>query len=270
MIADVIKIQLFGDNGVLTIGGGIIDANSALTLYAAGSSGSIVFNANVTLTSNSAAIIAANTVTINLGVTVFIDSTNPALVYANVLKLYRLGWKWNVPADRLGGAGAPTTQPFPPPVLPSSVPTGPVANTTNTASLASAGLTLPQSSSGKTGSLIAKNLAASRPFANHVAAGKMAMNLANTAELLSVLETGSETGGKFHVAAKAPARNRNAQSQGGNESNRRGNAIRNGNSSSTAGGNLTGRLDNAKSNPGGPVTPNSVNNSNGRTATANY
>jgi hypothetical protein len=270
MAADVIKIQMFGNNGVLTIGGGTIDANSALTLYAAGSNGSIVFNANVTLSSNSAAIIAANTVTINNGVTVFINSSNAALVYANVANYSATNGGNGSTTGSFGGPGAPaTTQPFPPPVLPSALSAGSVANTTNTASLASAGLTLPQSSSGQTGSLIAKNVATTRPFANHSAPGRIAMNVSNSAELLSVMETGSETGGKLRVAAKAPARNRNTRSTAGNESNRRGNAIRNGNPSPAAGGNLTSPPANTKSNPGAPVTPSSVTNSNGRTATAN-
>ena len=52
--ADIVKIGVFGDNGTLTIGGGMISANTLLKLYAPGSNGIIDFVANVTLNSQGA------------------------------------------------------------------------------------------------------------------------------------------------------------------------------------------------------------------------
>jgi hypothetical protein len=82
--ADVIKAGVFGSNGTLIVGGGNLSANTELKLYAPGSNGKIEFNANVSLNGGStAAIIAANTVTIDNGVTVTIGGSIAAQVYAN-------------------------------------------------------------------------------------------------------------------------------------------------------------------------------------------
>ncbi len=79
------KVGVFGSNGTLRIGGSSISANTLLHLYAPGSNGIIDFVSNVTLNSSStAAVIAANTVTIENGVVVTIGGSTPANVYAKV------------------------------------------------------------------------------------------------------------------------------------------------------------------------------------------
>jgi len=81
--ADSIKVGVFGSNGILRIGGGIISANTLLHLYAP-NGGIIDFVSDVTLSSSAtAAVIAANTVTIENGVTVTISPSTSANVYTN-------------------------------------------------------------------------------------------------------------------------------------------------------------------------------------------
>ena len=64
-------------NGTLRIGGGTLSANTLLHLYAPGSNGMIDFVGNTTLNSSgTAAVIAANTVTIENGVVVTIAGFN--------------------------------------------------------------------------------------------------------------------------------------------------------------------------------------------------
>jgi hypothetical protein len=81
--ADVLKAGVFGANGVLNIGGGILSANSELKLYAPGSNGTLNFLSNVTLDGNSLKILAANSVTIFNNVVVTIGGGQPAEVYTN-------------------------------------------------------------------------------------------------------------------------------------------------------------------------------------------
>jgi hypothetical protein len=77
--ADVIKVGALGANGSLSIGGGRIDANTVLKLYATGANGSLIFVSNVVLNLNSTnaldrIIIAGNSVTVNNNVVVAIGS----------------------------------------------------------------------------------------------------------------------------------------------------------------------------------------------------
>lgn len=82
--ADVVKVGAFGTNGTLNIGGGVINADTILKLYAPGSNGQLNFIANVTLSSNSAATLAANTITIQPTVTVNIAGAGGAAnIYTN-------------------------------------------------------------------------------------------------------------------------------------------------------------------------------------------
>ena len=82
--ADTLKAVIFGANGTLRIGGGSFSANTLLHLYAPGSNGLVDFVANTTLNSSgTAAVIAANTVTIENGVVVTIAGSTPASVYTN-------------------------------------------------------------------------------------------------------------------------------------------------------------------------------------------
>jgi hypothetical protein len=77
--ADIVKVGALGANGSLTIGGGRIDANTVLKLYATGANGSLIFVSNVVLNLNSTnaldrIIIAGNSVTVNNNVVVAIGS----------------------------------------------------------------------------------------------------------------------------------------------------------------------------------------------------
>ena len=80
---DVIKVSALGPNGVLNIGSGnVLNANTVLKLYAAGSNGTLNFLSNVTLSSPSN-ILAADTITISTNVVVTINSAQPADVFTN-------------------------------------------------------------------------------------------------------------------------------------------------------------------------------------------
>jgi hypothetical protein len=72
---------VFGANGVLNIGGGMLSADSTLKLYAPGSNGQLNFISNVTLGGNSLKILAANSITIFNNVVVTIGGSKPADVY---------------------------------------------------------------------------------------------------------------------------------------------------------------------------------------------
>ncbi len=82
--ADIVKVAALGANGVLTISGGTITADTILKLYAVGSNGAINFVANATLSGASAKTIAANTVNVSNNVIVTIGGGNPVDVYTNV------------------------------------------------------------------------------------------------------------------------------------------------------------------------------------------
>ena len=107
--ADTVKVGVFGNNGTLRIGGGIISANTLLHLYAP-NGGIIDFVSDVTLNSSAtAAVIAANTVTIENGVTVTISPSTSANVYTNAPNYSGSGGN-----NRFSGrfVGAVTTQPL--------------------------------------------------------------------------------------------------------------------------------------------------------------
>jgi hypothetical protein len=110
--ADVLKVGALGTNGVLNIGGGTLSGDTTLKLYASGSNGSIDFVANATLSSQStAAIVAANTVTLDNGVVVTITGTGgPAQVFANVPNYTGSGGNGST-SGIFNGNGA-TTQPL--------------------------------------------------------------------------------------------------------------------------------------------------------------
>jgi hypothetical protein len=248
--ADVIKAEVFGTNGMLKIGGGSLSADSTLKLYAAGSNGSIVFTANVTLTSGTAAIIAANTVTINNNVTVTIGGSIPANVYANTRNYDAAsGGNGSALYGSFAGAGA-TSQPFPPPggiisattvtgtsatnttpVLKSSVTTTATSSLPTNTAFKSSGLAVVSAAQTSKALLSTKrfvatqNLVSSHPVATSPATSKTTINLANSAELLSLVETGSESGNKINVS-KPQSRNRVPQTGAANSTSasaRRGN-----------------------------------------------
>ncbi len=83
LAADTIKVGALATNGTLNIGGGTISADTLIKLYAGGSSGTVDFVDNVTLSGNSAKIIAADTVIINNGKIVTILGPTAADVFTN-------------------------------------------------------------------------------------------------------------------------------------------------------------------------------------------
>jgi hypothetical protein len=83
LAADTVKVGALAPNGTLNIGGGTINADTLIKLYAGGSNGTIDFVDNVTLGGNSAKIIAANTVIINNGKIVTILGPSAADVFTN-------------------------------------------------------------------------------------------------------------------------------------------------------------------------------------------
>jgi mannose-6-phosphate isomerase-like protein (cupin superfamily) len=80
---DVIKVAALGNNGVLTIGNGMLSADTTLKLYSPGSNGTVNFIADVTLGGASTKIIAGNTVNIFNGVVVTVDGNHRASVFTN-------------------------------------------------------------------------------------------------------------------------------------------------------------------------------------------
>jgi FecR protein len=81
--ASTIKVGALGNNGTLNIGGGTISADSLIKLYAGGSSGTVNFVDDVTLSGKSAKIIAGDTVTIFNGKIVTINGLAPVDVFTN-------------------------------------------------------------------------------------------------------------------------------------------------------------------------------------------
>jgi len=110
--ADVLKAGVFGANGVLSIGGGTLSADSTLKLYAPGSNGQLNFVSNVTLGGNAAKILAANSVTIFNNVVVTIGGKAPADVYTNNAN-YSEKWGGNgTTTGTFAGAGANRPRPL--------------------------------------------------------------------------------------------------------------------------------------------------------------
>ena len=108
--ANAIKLEALGKNGQLNIGGGTMNANSAIDLYASGSNGQVNFNDNVTLSGTSVKTIAGHTVSIANDKTVTISGSGPANVYTNNPNYTGSGGNGSR-TGQFGGAGA-TTQPF--------------------------------------------------------------------------------------------------------------------------------------------------------------
>ena len=109
--ADVLKAGVFGANGVLNMGGGMLSADTTLKLYAPGSNGQLNFISNVTLGGNSAKILAANSVTIFNNIVVTIGGPNPADVFTNNANYTGFGGN-NSTTGTFAGAGANNPQPL--------------------------------------------------------------------------------------------------------------------------------------------------------------
>jgi hypothetical protein len=119
--ANILKAGVFGANGVLNIGGGMLSADTELKLYAPGSNGQLNFLSNVTLGGNSVKILAADSVTIFNNVVVTIGGPNAADVYTNNANYTGFGGNGTT-TGTFAGAGANNPQPLSnaPPFGPSS------------------------------------------------------------------------------------------------------------------------------------------------------
>src|SRR6266568_1648420 len=102
---DVIKVAALGNNGVLTVGNGLLSADTTLKLYSPGSNGTVNFVADVTLGGASTKIIAGNTVNIFNGVVVTIGGNHPASVFTNNANYSGFGGNGSR-TGTFGGAGA--------------------------------------------------------------------------------------------------------------------------------------------------------------------
>src|SRR5205814_8132004 len=109
--ADVLKVGALGTNGVLNIGGGTLSADTTLELYASGSNGQLNFVSNVTLSGNSAKILAADSVKIFDSVVVTIGGPNAADVYTNNANYTGFGGNGST-TGTFAGAGANDPQPL--------------------------------------------------------------------------------------------------------------------------------------------------------------
>ena len=110
--ADVIKVAALGNNGVLTIGNGLLSADTTLKLYSLGNKGTINFVADVTLGGASTKIIAGDTVNIFNGVTVTIGGANPASVFTNHANYSGFGGNGSRTGTFGGAWGANNPLPF--------------------------------------------------------------------------------------------------------------------------------------------------------------
>jgi hypothetical protein len=106
---DVVKIGALGANGELRIGGGTINADTTLKLYADGTDGTVRFMKDVTLGGASTKIIAGRTVQIDNNRTVTIGGSNAASVFTDRPNYTGSGGNGST-SGKFGGAGA-TTQP---------------------------------------------------------------------------------------------------------------------------------------------------------------
>jgi hypothetical protein len=108
--ADVLKAGVFGANGVLNVGGGMLSADTELKLYASGSNGSLNFLSNVTLGGSALKILAANSITIFNNIVVTINGP-AADVYTNNANYTGFGGNGTT-TGTFAGAGANNPQPL--------------------------------------------------------------------------------------------------------------------------------------------------------------
>ena len=106
---DVVKIGALGANGQLLIGGGTINADTILKLYADGTDGMVRFTQDVTLGGASTKIIAGRTVQIDNNRTVTVGGSSAASVFTDRPNYTGSGGNGST-SGKFGGAGA-TTQP---------------------------------------------------------------------------------------------------------------------------------------------------------------
>jgi hypothetical protein len=198
----VLKAGVFGANGALNIGGGMLSADSTLKLYAPGSNGSLNFLSNVTLGGNSLKILAANSVTIFNNVVVTIGGPNPAAVYTNNANYTGFGGNGTT-TGTFAGAGANNPQP-----LANAPPFGPIS-----LRIVRAGASIPgRRTTGGTPITTVKSptLPTTARTTNGTTSTKTAgttINVRNTDQLLSLLDHAvPDSGGKITIPNSKPNR----------------------------------------------------------------
>ena len=107
---DTVKIGALGAGGQLLIGGGTINADTTMKLYAGSSTGQVRFTDNVTLGGNSTKTIAGMTVAIDSGKIVTVGGPAPANVFTNNPNYTGSGGN-GTSSGAFGGQGA-ITKPF--------------------------------------------------------------------------------------------------------------------------------------------------------------
>ena len=183
--ADVLKAGVFGSNGTLNIGGGMLSADTELKLYASGSNGSLNFLSNVTLGGGALTkILAANTINILDGVVVTIGGSTPADVYTNNANYTGFGGNGTT-TGTFAGAGANNPQP-----LASAPPFGPSS---------------PSRRNVRPG--------------NHGAENRGTINVGNTEELLALLD-GAAVGPDGRITVSSPTIKNNLRNLSRMDTNR--------------------------------------------------
>ena len=213
----MLKAGVFGANGVLRVGGGMLSADSTLKLYAPGSNGQLNFVSNVTLGGNSAKILAANSVMIFNNIVVTIGGPNPADVYTNNPNYSR---KWGGNGTTTGTfAGAGANNPLPLASAPPFGPASPVKLTIGR-NVPSATAVPPQSAPGRTpapgGNITSRTRIPATLPSNVLTNGKVAdvkrvsnvINVRSSDELLSLLDDAAPgPGGKITIPPSKGASN---------------------------------------------------------------
>ena len=205
--ADVVKVGALGSNGKLTIGGSSISANTLLKLYAPGSNGTLNFVANVTLSSGTAANLAAKTITIQPSVVVNIAGDGgPANIFtSNPNYNFTPGPSYTGPPGNssngsFGGNRALDPQPL------ANAPSFTDPPASSSSSTANAGVQTLSSanvaSSGKiNGGLGGARQKGGEPAPNGKATGAT-INVGSSAQLLSMLDAATPgPGGKITIPA---------------------------------------------------------------------
>jgi len=220
--ADVVKVGVFGTNGTLTIGGGAISANTLLKLYAPGSNGTLNFVANVTLSSGTAANLAAKTITIQPSVVVSIAGNGgPANIFtSNPNYNFTPGPSYTGPPGNpsngsFGGNGALDPQPL------ANAPSFAAASASSSSSTANAGAQTLSSANVASSSKVNGGLGGTRQKSGELAVpnGKAAsatINVGSSAQLLSMLDAAAPgPGGKITIPPSKSASNSSRTNAGG-------------------------------------------------------
>jgi FecR protein len=213
--ADIVKVGVFGTNGTLTIGGGAISANTLLKLYAPGNNGTLNFVANVTLSSGTAANLAAKTITIQPSVLVTIAGNGgPANIFtSNPNYNFTPGRGYTGPPGNPsnGSFGGPNGALDPQPLAnaplfsdpPASSPGG--AANVGTQTLSSAKVTW---SGRANGGLNGARQKSGEPTVSNGKVTGATINVGSSAELLSLLDAAAPgPGGKISIPASKSASN---------------------------------------------------------------